>query len=135
RSRDSERSRYLLPILQAGFKQGAVVPRCVGRGHEVEKFSVYCPKAILAIGNLPDTLTDRSIVISMRRHLPNEHVERFRRRFASQQAEGIVRAIDSWADAQKEQISKAYLKQNLDFLRDREADIWAPLFAIASVAV
>ena len=135
RSRDSERSRYLLPILQAGFKQGAVVPRCVGRGHEVEKFSVYCPKAILAIGNLPDTLTDRSIVISMRRHLPNEHVERFRRRFASRQAEGVVSAIGSWAEAHKEQISKAYLKQNLDFLRDREADIWGPLLAIASIAV
>jgi hypothetical protein len=135
RSKDSDRAQYLLSILQAGYKQGAVVPRCVGRGHEVEKFSVYCPKAILAIGNLPDTLTDRSIVISMRRHLPNEHVARFRRRFASQQAEGIVSAIETWADAHKEKVAQAYSKQNLDFLKDREADIWEPLFAIASIAV
>lgn len=135
RSRDSERSRYLLPILQSGFRQGAFVPRCVGRDHEVKKFSVYCPKAILAIGNLPDTLTDRSIVVSMRRHLKSEVVARFRRRFASQQAAGIVSAITTWADAHREQISKTYLKQNLDFLEDREADIWEPLFAIASVAV
>lgn len=135
RSRDSERSRHLLPILQAGFRQGAFVPRCVGKGHEVQKFSVYCPKAILAIGNLPDTLTDRSIVVSMRRHLATEHVARFRRRFASQYAEGIISIIEVWAQAHKEKISKAYLKQNLDFLKDREADIWEPLFAIASVAV
>jgi hypothetical protein len=132
---DSERARFILPILQAGFRAGAFVPRCVGKGHEVEKFSVYCPKAILAIGNLPDTLTDRSIVVSMRRHLESEKVARFRRRFASQQAAGIVSTITTWADAHREQISKAYLKQNLDFLKDREADIWEPLFAIASVAV
>jgi 5S rRNA maturation endonuclease (ribonuclease M5) len=135
RSRDSERSRYLLPILQAGFRQGAVVPRCVGKSHEVEKFSVYCPKAILAIGNLPDTLTDRSIVVSMRRHLKSEVVARFRRRFASQEAAGTASAIGTWANTHKEQVSKAYLKQNLDFLKDREADIWEPLFAIATVAV
>jgi hypothetical protein len=135
RNRGSERAQYLLSVLQAGFKQGASVPRCVGRDYKVKKFSVYCPKAILAIGNLPDTLTDRSIVVSMRRHLPSEHVARFHRRFASQQAAGIVSTIDTWADAHKEQISKAYLKQNLDFLKDREADIWEPLFAIASVVV
>ena len=97
--------------------------------------SVFCPKAILAIGNLPDTLMDRSIVVSMRRHLPSENVARFRRRSASQEAAGIVNAITTWVDAHKKQISKAYLKQNLDFLKDREADIWEPLFAIAAVAV
>ncbi len=31
--------------------------------------------------------------------------------------------------------AKAYLKQNLDFLKDREADVWEPLFAIAEIAV
>lgn len=135
RSRDSERSRYLLPILQSGFGQGGSVRRCVGKEHEVEKFSVFCPKAILSIGALPDTLTDRSIVVSMRRHLPDEHIERFRRRYAKREADGTVSAIEAWTDAHKEQISKAYLRQNLDFLRDREADIWEPLFAVASVAV
>jgi hypothetical protein len=134
-SRDSDRAKYLLSILHAGFKQGASVPRCVGRDFKVQNFSVYCPKAILAIGNLPDTLTDRSIVVSMRRHLPNEQVARFRRRSASQQAAGIVNVIKAWVDEHKKQIVKTYFKQNLDFLRDREADIWEPLFAIATVAV
>ena len=46
-----------------------------------------------------------------------------------------MNAITTWVDAHKKQISKAYLKQNLDFLKDREADIWEPLFAIAAVAV
>jgi hypothetical protein len=71
----------------------------------------------------------------MRRHLKSEVVARFRRRFASQQAAGIVSAITAWTDAHRQQVAKAYLKQNLDCLKDREADIWEPLFAIASVAV
>lgn len=27
---------------------------------------MYCPKAVIAIGNLPDTLRDRSIIVAMR---------------------------------------------------------------------
>jgi len=71
----------------------------------------------------------------MRRDLKSEVVARFRRRFASQKAAGAASAIGTWANAHKEHISKAYLKQNLDFLKDREADIWEPLFVIATVAV
>jgi len=135
RNRESERAQYILSILQSGYRQRAFVLRCVGRSYEVEKFPVYCPKAILAIGNLPDTLMDRSIVVSMRRHLPTEVVARFRHRSASEQALGIVSAITSWMEKHKSEIAKAYHKQKLNFLKDREADIWEPLFAIASVAV
>jgi uncharacterized protein DUF3631 len=135
RNRESERAQYLLSILQAGFRQGAYVLRCVGKDFAVKKFPVFCPKAILAIGNLPDTLMDRSVVISMRRHLQSERVARFRRRQASEQAAGIVRTITAWAEKNKKNVARAYSKQNLDFLKDREADLWEPLFAVASVAV
>ncbi len=135
RNRQSERAQYLLAILHAGFKEGAHVLRCVGRENKVTKFSVYCPKVALAIGNLPDTLMDRSVVIRMRRHLRTEVIARFRRRLAAQQAQSIVSAIAVWAESNKERVSEAYVKQDLEFLKDREADIWDPLFAIASVAV
>jgi hypothetical protein len=135
RNKESERAQYLLSILQAGFRQGAYVPRCVGKDFAVKKFPVFCPKAILAIGNLPDTLMDRSVVISMRRHLQSEKVARFRRRQASEQATGIVRTITAWAEKNKKNVARAYSKQKLDFLKDREADLWEPLFAIATVAV
>jgi 5S rRNA maturation endonuclease (ribonuclease M5) len=135
RNRQSERAQYLLAILQTGFRQGAYVFRCVGKENAVTKFPVYSPKVVLAIGNLPDTLMDRSVVIRMRRHLHSEHVSQFRRRKAAEQASGVVSAISAWGEQNKERIAHAYLKQELDFLRDREADIWEPLFTIASVAV
>ena len=121
--------------LECRFHARQLCPSLRCRTHDVEKFPVYSPKAILAIGNLPDTLMNRSVVISMRRHLRNEVVARFRRRQASEQSTGTVSAITIWAERHKDEIAKAYLNQNLDFLKDREADIWEPLFAIASVAV
>jgi hypothetical protein len=134
KNRTSERARYLLSILQAGYKKGAVVPRCVGSGHEVEKFCVFCPKAILLIGKLPDTLMDRSIVVLMRRHLKTEKVKRLRRRIVTDEAAGITKVIRAWVRAHKQEIAQAYLKQNAEFLRDRETEIWEPLFAVAAIA-
>lgn len=135
KNKNSERSQYLLSILQAGFRKGAFVLRCVGKGYVVEKFPVYCPKAVLAIGNLPDTLRDRSVLIPMRRRMKDEIVARFRSRIAKEQAAGIVSAVNDWVEEHKERIAKAYERQNLNFLQDREADLWEPLFAVASVAV
>jgi hypothetical protein len=37
--------------------------------------------------------------------------------------------------ANRAAVETKYLKQVVDFLQDREADIWEPLFAIASIAV
>jgi 5S rRNA maturation endonuclease (ribonuclease M5) len=135
RNKNSERAQYLLAILHAGFRKGAFVLRCVGKNHEVEKFPVYGPKVVLAIGNLPDTLRDRSILIAMRRRMKDEVVGRFRRRIAAEQATGVVSAVSDWVKEHTEQIAKGYNLQNLDFLQDREAELWEPLFAIASVAV
>lgn len=109
--------------------------RCEGRNHDVKKFPVYCPKAVLAIGNLPDTLRDRSILVSMRRRLKGEPVGRFRRRVAADRATDIRILMNGWLRAHAAQIAEAYRKQKLDFLQDREADIWEPIFAVASVAV
>ena len=134
RNKNSERAQYLLSLLQSGFRKGAFVIRCDEKNHDVRKFPVYCPKAVLAIGNLPDTLRDRSILVSMRRRLKGEHVDRFRRRAAAERAMGIRILMNGWLRAHAEKIA-AYRKQKLDFLQDREADIWEPIFATASVAV
>ena len=73
--RDNEDMRG---ILNSGFtKASAFVIRCVGDNHDPRQFPVWCPKLIALIGTLPDTLQDRSIVITLRRKLEHENVERF----------------------------------------------------------
>src|SRR4030095_2623177 len=42
------------------------------------RFPCWCPKAISAIGRLPDTLADRCIVIRMRRKVTSEQCERLK---------------------------------------------------------
>ena len=55
-------------IVNAGHtRRTAMVIRTVGDDYEPATFSTWCPKFIALIGELPDTLMDRAIVIEMRR--------------------------------------------------------------------
>ncbi len=63
----SETAMILLAVLNAGHRKGATIPRCDGPRQEVRQFPVYGPKFFAAIGRLPDTLLDRSIVVHMKR--------------------------------------------------------------------
>src|SRR5262249_30427675 len=69
-------------ILCGGFERNGFVEVCEGEGLAIATrlFSTFCPKAFGLIGQLTATLTDRSIVIPMRRKMPSEKAERLRRR-------------------------------------------------------
>ena len=66
-------------IVNAGHtRRTAYVNRCVEVNGEqdVRRYSVWCPQVFAGIGSQADTLVDRSIVISLRRRLPDEAIER-----------------------------------------------------------
>ena len=66
-------------IINAGHtRKTAIVIRTVGEKHEPRAFSTWCPKFLALIGRLPDTLTDRSIVIRMRRKTAGDAVAQLR---------------------------------------------------------
>ena len=69
-------------LLNAGYRRGAVAHRMGGANNRnLETFPAYCPKAFAGIGDcLPDTITDRSIPIRLKRRIRGEIVERFRLR-------------------------------------------------------
>ena len=74
KAKDNEEIRGLL---NAGHRRGAVAGRCVVRGKtiETEEIPAYCALALAGLGNLPDTLITRCIVIRMRRRAPTERVQ------------------------------------------------------------
>jgi hypothetical protein len=130
----SDRDTAVLAILNAGYKRGQTVPRCVGNSHELQNFRVYCPKAFAAIGHLPATLADRSIVIQMQRRSPGESVARFRferaRREVGPTRLSMERAVKAFAG----EIQKTYSElPELTFLSDRDEEIFSPLFAVCAV--
>jgi len=120
-------------VLNSGHtRTAAFVVRVVGENHEPVKFSTWGPKAVAMIGTLPDTLHDRSVVISLRRKAPGETVSRIDVDFENECNE-IRQACKRWAD------------DNMDILRtikpfvpttnnDRVTDNWTPLLAIADIA-
>jgi len=131
---DKDLQETLRGILNSGHRQGGSVSRVVATGSfEVEDFSTFCPKAIAGIGKLPDTVTDRSIPIELRRRANHEPVSRFYIREAKEQAEPIVNRLEVWADYNVTQLADA--RPDLSFIvSDRSADGWEPLLAIAELA-
>jgi len=131
---EKEFSEALRAILNAGHRRGAVASICVRQGGDwVDRdFRVFGPKAIAAIGRLPDTVLDRSIPIHMKRRAPGEQVDRFRRRHAEKLAQPLRERTERWAaylDSLK--TAQPVIPEALD---DRAADSWEPLLAIADAA-
>jgi hypothetical protein len=121
-------------LLNAGYRRGAVAHRMGGATNRtLEEFPVFCPKAFAGIGTcLPDTITDRSIAIRLKRRTRSEHVERFRLRDVEPGGLELRDRLADWLEPQHDHIaaSRPFLPDELD---DRAQDVWEPLLAIADL--
>lgn len=135
-SKPSESAQAILSILNAGHRKGATVTRCVPPDWGVEHFPVYGPKAFAAIGKLPDTLADRCICISMQRKTASQLVERFLFAKTPADAQPVRDSIAAWAESSIDAVRQTYASMyDLPFLKDRDADLWMPIFAVCAVAL
>jgi hypothetical protein len=127
---DREYAEALRGILNAGFRRGGVTSLCVGQGANLsyQDFPVFGAKAIAGIGQLPDTVADRSIPLELRRRRAGEAVERFRLRKVGPEALPLQSAAAAWAEKHLEALAEAEpeLPEALD---DRAQDIIEPLLA------
>lgn len=98
-------------------------------------FSVWCAKAFAGIGiekHLPDATISRSIIITLRRKMPHEHVARLRHANRSVFTP-LADKLAAFAKAFSSRIRSA--RPSLpDALSDRAQDNWEPLLAIAEIA-
>ena len=124
-------------IVNSGHRRdSASVLRNVGDDHEPRSFSTWSPMVIAAIGTLPDTIEDRSIVVSMRRKQPGEMVQRLRwnsrdGETVKVQLQTVARALARWS------FDHTRTLKDIDpaiphGLHDRAADNWSPLLTIAN---
>jgi DNA polymerase-1 len=134
RSADDRHS--LVGLLNAGFTRGATVPRVEdGKdGRTVVRFPVFGPKAFASIGRvLPDTTSSRTIFVDLKRRTRDEPVERWRVRRSSAEAREVHALLAGWAATLGDDAGELEL-DDLDFLSDRQADIWEPLRVVANLA-
>lgn len=130
--RDNEEIRGLL---NAGHRKGAVAGRCVVKGKQIftEELPAYCAVAIAGLGDLPDTLLTRSVIVRMRRRAPNEHVWPYRRREHSPEGNELRDRLAAWAEATGGILQDVRPEMPAGIV-DRAADVWEPLLAVADTA-
>jgi hypothetical protein len=119
-------------ILNSGHRRGGSVLRTVGDNFETRAFSTYSAVAIALIGNLPDTLADRSITVRLKRKLPREQVTSFRLNRTAD-LDQLSRRIARWAADNAESIRDADPKMP-EGVGNRRADNLLSLLAIADLA-
>lgn len=132
RAKDNEEIRA---ILNAGHRRGAKAGRCVVRGNriETEELPAFAAVAVAGLGNLPDTILSRSIVIRMRRRAPSEQVEPYRHRQHARDGYRIRDRLAVWADKRRAALTH-YCPVMPSGITDRDADVWEPLLALADAA-
>jgi hypothetical protein len=118
-------------VLNAGHRRSGSAGRCVVRGKviETEELSAYCAVALAGIGDLPDTILSRSIVIGMKRRSPDEIVAPFRARDHVPEGNALRNELAAWATQVKVEVPEMPAE-----VTDRSADVWEPLIAIADAA-
>jgi hypothetical protein len=132
---EKEYAEALRGVLNTGHSRRGKASCCVGQGTAItfKDFSTFSPKAIAGIGNLPDTIADRSIPIRLKRAARGEHVERFRRRDVEAEASGLRGRLEGWSAVTVENLRTARPVLP-DALTDRQQDGAEPLLAIADLA-
>lgn len=119
--------------LNAGYRRGQTVPRTVGG--EVKQFDLYCPKVFCLIGDVNDTLRDRSVVLSMvRADSPKRSSYTERQTVCTAIREKIAAVIEeSGSELIQTVLDTMTNWEGAAFLSDREEEIWLPLFIMCRV--
>jgi hypothetical protein len=128
-------SEDLRAVLNAGYRRGAKVGKCYTDKGKVltEELHTYAAVAVAGLGELPETIASRSIILRIRKRPPDVTVERFTPHL--HEAEGVALGGDlaAWAEAvfERARIAKPVVPEGID---DRDLDIWTPPLIVGELA-
>ena len=118
---------------KSGAHAGRLVPLRDG-SHEPRHFSTWCPKVFSGIGGMPNTVLDRSIVITLKRRPPDVSLEGWRDRDKGS-VETMRRQLARWCEDEAPRIVAALSAVSFPpGLHDRGRDAWEALLAIGDTA-
>ena len=128
----AKENEELRGLLNAGHRRGAITGRCVikGRNIETEDFPAFCAVAMAGLGNLPDSILSRCVIIRMRRRSKTDKVTPWRGRIHEPEGEKLNSLLESWAESIKNQIVGKW-PEFPPGIEDRSADMWEPLLLVA----
>ncbi|MGW2421144.1 DUF3631 domain-containing protein [Streptomyces sp. NPDC001709] len=127
----AEKNEEMRGLLNAGHQRNRYVTRVVGNDHTPHRFATFAMAALAGIGDLPDTIMDRSVVIRMRRRAEGERVKPFRSRRDTPALHDVRDRIAAWARPLLDEAADLEPEMPVE---DRAADTWEPLVIVADLA-
>lgn len=127
----AEQNEGVRGILNAGFRRGAVTIRVTGKDHTPTTFQTFAMAAIAGIGDMPGTIEDRAVVLTMRRRAEHERVRGFRLKRDVPRLHQLRDRLATWGAGV---VSVLAGDEPVMPLEDRPADTWEPLVAVADAA-
>ena len=118
-------------LLNAGHQRGRPALRWDAGRRRVDHIATFAMAALAGIGNMPDTIEDRAVIISMRRRAPDETVKPYRARRDGPALAQLKAQLHAWVRAHLDELEAAAPELPVE---DRAADTWEPLVAIADAA-
>lgn len=118
-------------LLNAGHQRNRPAWRISGPEHKPTAFPTFAMAALAGIGDLPDTIMDRAVVIRMQKRKPGERITPFRSRYSVPELHAVRDRLAAWL-APLRSTAAAYVPKMP--VEDRAADTWEPLIIVADLA-
>jgi hypothetical protein len=129
--KQADANEDLRGLLNAGHQRNRPMLRWDVTSRTAEQLDTFAMALLAAIGELPDTIMDRAVVVRMRRRAPGEQVDPYRTRRDAPPLNTLRDQLATWTRAHLPELQHA---QPVMPLEDRAADTWEPLVAIADLA-
>lgn len=130
-NKPGETKEDLRGILNAGHQRNRPYIRYDVTTRTNERLETFGMAVLAGIGDLPDTIMDRSVIIRMRRRARHEKVKPFRHRRDEPLLRLIGGRLNRWLEPH---VSYLMIQEPEMPVEDRAADTWEPLVAIADAA-
>lgn len=118
-------------LLNAGHQRNRPAWRISGPEHKPTAFPTFAMAALAGIGDLPDTIMDRAVVIRMQKRKPGERITPFRSRYSVPELNALRDRLTAWLSPLRGTAARLVPRMPVE---DRAADTWEPLVIVADLA-
>ncbi|HUH70031.1 MAG TPA: DUF3631 domain-containing protein [Mycobacterium sp.] len=129
--RAAENNEDVRGILNAGHQRNRPYVRWDITTRSREKCPTFAMAMLASVGDLPDTIMDRAVIVRMRRRGPGETVAPFRTRRDAPDLRALRKRLHAWIRPHIDALSAAVPRLPVE---DCAADTWEPMIAVADVA-
>jgi Protein of unknown function (DUF3631) len=129
--KQADSNEDLRGLLNAGHQRNRPMLRWDVTTRTAEQLDTFAMAMLASIGELPDTIMDRAVVVRMRRRALGERVDPYRTRRDAPPLNELRDRLSGWVHEHLRELHHATPQMPLE---DRAADTWEPLIAIADLA-